>query len=338
LRSETRGDTKIDLLQCLRSQDVVDLITSWLTVVDTRCAQGTSKWWKTSLHPEVWCEELGVPLKLIEDFHHLFRTTPPRLRTLVLRPPSRALFQRGKIALEAPTLIARFVSLHKLVLVDVLGTVDMDLQPLSKLVALQDFTIWGAPLGVFNGRKVVSRNLSALGSLLFLRRLELTDASFSEEELMDALLSMNNLQELKLQNCPGITQVVLQVLSGMQQLQKLCLADNSNFKDLHLEGLSQQPSITWLDLTENILCFHSLEAVAKMSSLAQLMLPVAIYGTASDGLRLCNEVNDNGLHWFRHTRPDVIIVHSAEGLEANLQPKPEGSFSSLYRRRYRHRM
>ena len=156
MRSETRGETKIDLLQCLRSQDVVDLITSWLTVVDTRNAQGTSKWWNTSLNPEVWCEELGVPLKVIEDFHHLFRTTPPRLRTLVLRSPDFLHEgERGKVALEAPTLIARFVSLHKLVLVDVLGTIDIDLQPLSKLVALQDFTIWGAPLGLFNGREVV---------------------------------------------------------------------------------------------------------------------------------------------------------------------------------------
>ena len=146
LRSEIRGNTKIDLLQCLQSQDVVNRITSWLTVVDTRNAQGTSRWWHTSLNPEFWCEELGVPLKLIEDFHHLFRTTPPRLRTLVLRPPSRALFQRGKIALEAPTLIARFVSLHKLVLVDVLGTVDIDLQPFSKLVALQDLYYLGRSL------------------------------------------------------------------------------------------------------------------------------------------------------------------------------------------------
>jgi hypothetical protein len=331
LRSEIRGNTKIDLLQCLQSQDVVNRITSWLTVVDTRNAQGTSRWWHTSLNPEFWCEELGVPLTLIEDFHHLFRITPPRLRTLVVRPPFMNREERAKVASEVPTLIAKLAGLHKLVLVDVLGTVNIDLQPLTKLVALQDLTIWGAPLGLFNGWQVVARNLSALGSLPFLRRLELTDAFFSEEELTDVLLSMNNLQELKLQHCPGITQLVLQVLSGMRQLQKLCLADNSKSKALRLEGLSQQPSVTWLDLTENMVSCQTLEAVAKMSSLAQLMLP-GVFDQRHEQ-RQYGSVCLMDLHWFRRNRPDVIIVHSAEGLEANLQRKPEGSVSRRCRRR-----
>ena len=107
--------------------------------------------------------------------------------------------------------------------------------------------------------------------MLNLRRMEVVDAYLPAEALVEALLNVPKLQVLKLVNCRGITRLVLQCLSGLHQLQRLSLAENGK---LSLQGLQQQPSITWLDLRENIINSEELQIVAQIPTLTHIVLPI----------------------------------------------------------------
>jgi len=251
-----------------------------------------------------------MPLRLKEDYHHLRRNVPQRLRTLELWP-------QQLISATDVNLIADIVSLRKLVFTNVLETVDIDFQPFSRLVALEDFTLLSLsiPIGVQVRR--VTRNISAFGSLCFLRRLEVRDSHLPEQVLIEAILAMRNLQELRLLNCSGITQLVLECMRGLHHLHQLCLANNGA---LRLEGLQEQPSVTWLDLSGNIVSLAALEAVVQMSTLRHLVLPGAhcrVFHINSEVRHVYGSVCTVDLEWFRNNRQDVIIELCPCGLEAN---------------------
>jgi len=229
---------KIDIVKQLQSQDLVDEIAGCLTFVDVRTAQSTSQTWRDALRPELCCLELGMPIREMRDYYRFLRTVPRRLLTLELRPCPRPCY----FYIRALHWISGVTSLRQLVLKNVPKTIDF--APLSSLVALEEFTI----CGFFGRGQIDVKNITAVGSMLNLRRMEVVNAYLPAEALVEALLNVPKLQVLKLVNCRGITRLVLQCLSGLHQLQRLSLAENGK---LSLQGLQQQPSITCLDLREN---------------------------------------------------------------------------------------
>jgi hypothetical protein len=281
----------------------MEVITSYLSLVDARVARGTSARWAKIIKPAKWCRGLGLYLTRKKDCNILL-PTPKRLLTLEVWPHS--IKDRRQIIPIAAEEASKVKSLKKIVFRNFTRTyadLVLDLLPLGKLTQLEDLSLldFGRLLGP---RWFAPMKIPIMPTLL---RLDLTESNLPVENLVELLSPLTELRELKLEGCSNAKEhVVLQTIVRMVNLQKLNMSEiGLRPAALQLEGLGQQPSITWLDLTDNKVGRHDLEVISRLPSLQRLRL-----GSNWS----CKDVTLGGLQWFETARPDVNVQLQAHSI------------------------
>jgi hypothetical protein len=282
----------------------MEIITSYLSLVDARVARGTSARWAKIIKPAKWCQGLGLCLQNKKDFN-LLLPTPERLLTLDVSP--YRMQDKRRMMLIAAEEASKVKSLKKIVFRrftrSSYSDFVIDLLPLGKLTQLEDLSLldFGRFLGL---RMFTPMKIPMMPTLL---RLDLTESNLQVENLVELLSPLTELRELKLEGCSNAKEhVVLQTIVRMVNLQKLNMSEiGLRPAALQLEGLGQQPSITWLDLTDNKVGRHDLEVISRLPSLQRLRL-----GSNWS----CKDVTLGGLQWFETARPDVNVQLQAHSI------------------------